>query len=215
MKISTLVALASIVGATALPAMSFGQGRGKGNSKHGGGHRDSGHRDNGNNKNRGRGNAFGVYKKPSKGSGRDDRRWDDRRGNDGRWDDRRRDDRRFDDRRRTTGGSSNFRTNGTSLQQLSDRRQQTKNEWRNIAIASGALAVYGLLKKDNTLTFAGAAGALYSLNRYEQDRRSQSAIDRARASYFSRPYFVRDGARFNRRTMIKNGQKHYQFVRAR
>src|SRR5579871_5895587 len=49
----------------------------------------------------------------------------------------------------------------------SDHRQETKNEWRNIAIGSGALGVLGLLSHDNTLTFAGAAGALYSANRYE------------------------------------------------
>lgn len=213
MKISTLVALASLVGASTLPMTAFAQGKGKGSK---GGHGKShgrGHDDNGNNKNRGRGNAYGVYKKQKRD---DDRRWDDRRDerrqdDDRRWDDRRRED----DRRRSSDDRFFNNSNGQSLQQLSDRRQQTKNEWRNIAIASGALAVYGLLKKDNTLTFAGAAGALYSLNRYEQDRRSQSAIDRARASYFSRPYFTRDGARFNRRTMIKNGQKHFQFVRAR
>ena len=95
----------------------------------------------------------------------------------------------------------------------SDRRQQTKNEWRNIAIGAGAVGVLGLLKKDNTLMFAGAAGALYSLNRYEQDRRSQSQLERTRSEYFSRPYFTRDGQRFERRTVTRNGQKYYQFYR--
>lgn len=101
-----------------------------------------------------------------------------------------------------------------SLQQQSDQRQKTKNEWRNIAIASGVLGILGLLKDDSTLTFAGAAGALYSAYRYEQDRKSQSRIDRARAAYFSRPYFYRDGVRYNRRTVYKNGKKYYQFVKA-
>lgn len=100
--------------------------------------------------------------------------------------------------------------NATATQ--SSRRQKTKNEWRNLAIAAGALGVLGLLKKDNTLTFAGAAGALYSAYRYEQDRKSQSKIDRARAAYFSKPYFVRNGKRYDRKTVVKNGKKYYQFV---
>src|SRR5438067_420536 len=73
----------------------------------------------------------------------------------------------------------------------SDRRhrQDTKNEWRNIAAGAGALGVLGLLSGDRTLAFAGTAGALYSLNRYEQDRRSQRREERLRAEYFGRPYF--------------------------
>jgi hypothetical protein len=100
------------------------------------------------------------------------------------------------------------------LERLVNRRQDKKNEWRNIAIGSGALGILGLLKKDNTLFFAGTAGALYSAYRYEQDRKSQSKLSRARASYFSRPYFYRDGVRYNRKTVMKNGKKYYRFVRA-
>jgi hypothetical protein len=100
-----------------------------------------------------------------------------------------------------------------SLSELSRRRQQTKNEWRNIAYVGGAVALLGLLKHDNRLVFAGAAGGLYALWRYEQDRKSQSKIDRLRASYFSRPYFVRDGKRYDRRIVTKNGTRYYQFVR--
>jgi hypothetical protein len=95
----------------------------------------------------------------------------------------------------------------------SKHRQQKKNEWRNIAIGSGALSLYGLIKHDNTLTFAGAAGALYSANRYEQDRKSQSKTDRARASYFGKTHFDRDGHRYVRKTVWKHGKKYYQFVR--
>lgn len=100
-----------------------------------------------------------------------------------------------------------------ALDRESARRQQTKNEWRNIAIASGAVAVLGLLNKDNRLVFAGTAGTLYSLYRYEQDRKSQRTVDRLRAQYFSRPYFYRNGVRYERRLVTKNGQKYYQFVR--
>ncbi len=93
-------------------------------------------------------------------------------------------------------------------------RQQTKNNWRNLAIGAGAVALYGYLKHDPTITFVGAAGALYSLNRYEQDRRSQSAASHARAVFFSRPYFVRDGHRYTRRTVTRHGLHYYQFVRS-
>jgi hypothetical protein len=95
-----------------------------------------------------------------------------------------------------------------------ERRQQKENEWRNIAIASGAIGVLGLLQKDQTLTFAGAAGALYSVHRMEQDRKSRNQMERARARYFDEPYFYRDGQRFERRTVRQNGQTYYQFVRA-
>ena len=95
----------------------------------------------------------------------------------------------------------------------SHRRQEKKNEWRNIAIGSGVLSVLGLLRHDNTLTFAGAAGALYSVDRYEKDRKSQSKIDHARAQYFGKSYFNRDGQRYERRAVTKNGKRYYQFVR--
>ena len=92
-------------------------------------------------------------------------------------------------------------------------RQQKKNEWRNIAIGSGAISLLGLLKHDNLLTFAGAGGALYSAWRYEQDRKSQSQLARTRAEYFSRPYFYRNGKRYTRQTVWKGGHKYYRFVR--
>ena len=94
------------------------------------------------------------------------------------------------------------------------RRQQKKNEWRNLAIGAGAVGLFGLLKGDNTLMFAGTAGALYSLHRYEQDRKSQSRMQRARAQMFSKKSFVRDGYVYKRKLVTKNGKKYYQFVRA-
>lgn len=96
----------------------------------------------------------------------------------------------------------------------SSHRQQTKNTWRNLAIGSGVLGLFGLLKGDKFLMFAGAAGALYSANRYEQDRKSQSKQDRARAQLFSRTSFVRNGKTYKRKTIYKNGKRYYQFVRA-
>lgn len=100
------------------------------------------------------------------------------------------------------------------LDKLINRRQDKKNEWRNIAYVSGGLGILGLLKNDKTLFFAGTAGALYSAYRYEQDRKSQSKLARTRAAYFSRPYFYRDGKKYVRKTTWKNGKKHYYFARA-
>jgi hypothetical protein len=100
------------------------------------------------------------------------------------------------------------------LDRAINRRQEKKNEWRNIAIASGGLAVLGLLSKDSTLTFVGATGALYSAYRYEQDRKSQSKLARTRAAYFSRGSFYRNGVRYVRKTTWKKGKKYYYFARA-
>jgi len=96
-----------------------------------------------------------------------------------------------------------------------EHRQKTKNDWRNIAYGAGALGLLGLLNHDSTLTFVGVAGALYAANRYEQDRKSQSKLQRARAAYFTRGSFVRDGWLYKRRTVYKNGKKYYQFVKVR
>ena len=97
--------------------------------------------------------------------------------------------------------------------QSSKHRQEQKNTWRNLAIGSGAVGLLGLLKHDDTLTFLGAAGALYSANRYEQDRKSQSKQDHARYLMFQRGSYTRNGHRYKRKTIVKNGQKYYQFVR--
>ena len=99
------------------------------------------------------------------------------------------------------------------LEPQSRHRKQKQDEWRNLGIASGAAALLGLLKKDGTITFLGTAGALYSAYRYEEDRKSSNRERRARAQVFSRPYFVRNGVRYDRRVVYKGGKKHYQFVR--
>ncbi len=95
------------------------------------------------------------------------------------------------------------------------QRQKTKNDWRNLATLAGGLAAFGLIKNDPTLSFVGALGALYSVDRYEKDRKSQDKGERARASLFSKPYIIRDGQRYYRRTMIDNGERYYQFERSR
>lgn len=98
-------------------------------------------------------------------------------------------------------------------EEQSHRRQKTKNDWRNVAIGSGAATLFGILKHDNTITFAGAAGTLYSLDRYEKDRRSQSKTDHARARAFGKTSFYRDGHRYVRKSVKRDGKRYYQFVR--
>ena len=55
-------------------------------------------------------------------------------------------------------------------------RQQTKNTWRNLGYAGGALGIYGLLTHNKTLMIGGLAGGAYSAWRYEQDRKSQNRM---------------------------------------
>src|SRR5947209_14538238 len=75
----------------------------------------------------------------------------------------------------------------------SSHRQKTKNDWRNASIAGGALTAAGLLTHNNTLTAVGAVGGLYSLSRYEHDRKSQSREDHERARLYERSSFSRNG----------------------
>ena len=64
-----------------------------------------------------------------------------------------------------------------------DTRQNTKNQWRNLATVGAAIAGYGLLQHNQAATILGAAGAAYSANRYEKDRRSQSQNNDYRGRY--------------------------------
>jgi hypothetical protein len=101
----------------------------------------------------------------------------------------------------------------SGLDRASNHRQKTKNDWRNIAIGSGAATAYGLLSHNNTVSILGAAGTLYSLSRYEHDRKSQSSIDRARADRYGRSSYYDHGHRYVRHTVNRNGHKYYTFQR--
>lgn len=105
--------------------------------------------------------------------------------------------------------------NAQSLGEQLRRRQEKKNEWRNIAYAGAALGVLGLLTKNNTLMLAGVAGGLYSAHRYEQDRKSHSDTRRRIAYFYSQPRVRHNGRTYVRRTVWRNGQRYYTFVRAR
>jgi hypothetical protein len=100
-----------------------------------------------------------------------------------------------------------------SINELINRRQGKKNEWRNLAILGGAAGLVGLFTKNKTIAALGLGGGLYSLYRYEQDRKSQSKLAQQRAQLFGRRSFNYNGKRYVRRTRVKNGQRYYQFVR--
>ena len=96
---------------------------------------------------------------------------------------------------------------------IAQHRNESRNEWRNIATGSGGGGLLSILLHDATLNFSGSSGARYPLNKYEQDRRSDRREDRLRAEYFNRPYFYRDGVRYERRLVNRDGQRYYQFAR--
>jgi hypothetical protein len=214
MKLTATLALIAIFGATTLPFTASAQSRNSGNkstdqyrsdSKNALGQRG----DSRFNQNQHRDSDRNGSRSNQNQRWNNDRR-DDRSHQDHRWDNDR--DRRDNDRSRWDSDRNRW-DNDRDWRNDNDRRQQTKNEWRNIAIGAGALGILGLLQGDNTLFFGGMAGSLYSLNRYEQDRKSQNKFDRTRSEYFSRDHFYREGKRYDRRVVTKNGQRYYQFYR--
>lgn len=113
------------------------------------------------------------------------------------------------------GGMMATPTIASAQSRASRHRQKSKNEWRNLAYAGAGLGLVGALNHDSTLTFLGAAGAIYSADRYEHDRKSQSRLDRERASYFARGYYTRNGHSYRKYTTYRNGKKYYYFKRSR
>lgn len=104
--------------------------------------------------------------------------------------------------------------NAQSINDLINRRQGKKNEWRNLAILGGAAGLVGLFTKNKTIAALGLGGGLYSLYRYEQDRKSQSKLAQQRAALFNRKSFTYNGKRYVRKTRVKDGKRYFQFVRA-
>lgn len=51
--------------------------------------------------------------------------------------------------------------------------QDSKNNWRNLGIASVVIAGVGIANHDRTLTAIGLAGAAYSAQRYDDDRSNE------------------------------------------
>ena len=87
--------------------------------------------------------------------------------------------------------------------------QKNKNLWRNLAIGSGVVAGYGLLHHNTTATVLGAAGAAYSANRYEQDRKAQSRASRERHYYYRHHYMSYHRAYSS--TYYRGDRKYYTY----
>jgi len=114
----------------------------------------------------------------------------------------------------TTVATVGFAPMAASAQGAIKHRQQTKNDWRNLGIAGGALGVLGLLSGNKTLAIAGIAGGAYSAYRYEQDRKSQNKMEHNRYQTFSKKSVYYKGHRYDRKTYWDHGHKYYKFVRA-
>lgn len=84
-------------------------------------------------------------------------------------------------------------------------QQKNKNQWRNLGIAGAAVAGYGLLKHNTAATVLGAAGAAYSANRYEQDRKNQSKSSAARQRYHRTGSYTSNGRKY----YTYNGNQYY------
>jgi hypothetical protein len=112
-----------------------------------------------------------------------------------------------------SGGNVAQAQSRRSRQEQAARQQKSKNDWRNLATIAAGASAFGFIKDDPTLGFVGALGALYSVDRYEKERKSQNKTARARAGMFSNSYFYRNGRRYDRRVVTRNGQKYYRFVR--
>ena len=56
---------------------------------------------------------------------------------------------------------------------------KSSNKWKTAAIVGGAVAGYGLLKKNKTATIAGAAVGGYSLYRYNKARKNEKKHSRS------------------------------------
>jgi len=68
---------------------------------------------------------------------------------------------------------------------LADDTQNQKNNWRNGAIAGGAVTLYGLVNHQHTTALLGAVGTGVALSQYERKRHEQSEQN-ARARYYRR-----------------------------
>ena len=87
------------------------------------------------------------------------------------------------------------------------------NEWAGIAALAGGVAFVGALNDDPTLVFAGAVGTAFAISEYNADLQSSNGELRLRAAYFGKPYFWRNGIRYDRIVVVVGGVQSYQFRR--
>ena len=80
------------------------------------------------------------------------------------------------------------------------------NEWSTIG---GGV----VLDRDPYVGFSGSYGSYYPTTSLNIDLGSSDRNRHARAQYFQRPNFWRDGTRYDRTTVTHNGTRSYRFVR--
>ncbi|MCW3062771.1 MAG: hypothetical protein JWQ02_4592 [Capsulimonas sp.] len=89
--------------------------------------------------------------------------------------------------------------------------QKNKNNWRNGAIAGGAVGLYGLKNGDTTTAVLGGAAAAYSAKRYEDERKNQAKASRNRARYHrSSSSYISNGRKY----YTYDGHKYYQNLKS-
>ena len=82
------------------------------------------------------------------------------------------------------------------------------NDWATIG---GGVVI----NNDPYLTFSGDYGSYYPTASLNIDLGSTDRYRHARALYFQHPYFWRDGVRYDRTTVTRNGTRYYRFSRHR
>ena len=72
-----------------------------------------------------------------------------------------------------------------------------------------------ILSTDPYVNFSGSYGTYYPTASLNIDLGSTDRNRHARALYFQHPYFWRDGTRYDRTTVTRNGTSYYRFSRHR
>lgn len=88
---------------------------------------------------------------------------------------------------------------------------QIPNEFSSIASRFGGIDT---LENDPTIVFSGDSGTLYPFSEYNTDRVKPEKKLKLKCAFFGRPYFWRDGVRYDRKTLVdeKDG-RCFQFVK--
>lgn len=87
------------------------------------------------------------------------------------------------------------------------------NTWGDILLGLGGVAIGASLVNDPYIYFSGPYGELFPTADLSIYLGSSDPVWRARAAFFNRPYFYRDGVRFDRESVARGGRSYYRFVR--
>ena len=88
---------------------------------------------------------------------------------------------------------------------------QIPNDFNSIAGRFGGISI---LDNDPTLIFSGDSGEMYPVLEYNSDRYKSDKKYKLKSAFFGRPYFWRDGSRYDRKiTVDDKGARCFQFVK--